>query len=70
MAWYDFICSDKTPAKLLAISPFSEVSVGIEYRCWEEYKKYYRIWNGCGNDVSVPKRIFKVLINGDVLKAN
>ena len=69
MTWLDFICADKKPARLLCISEFSGVTVGREYQCWEECKKYYRIWNGCGNDVKVPKCIFEVLLNGDALKA-
>lgn len=67
MNWVDFICKDKEPATLLVVKPFSGVSVGNEYVCWEQCSKYYRIWNGVGNDVKVPKCIFKVLSRGDAL---
>ena len=69
MTWYDFICMDKVSAKILAIKPFSGISVGKEYCCWEECDKYYRLWNSCDRDVKVPKCIFKVITYGDALKA-
>ncbi len=70
LSWHDFICMDKEPAVLEAVSWGSGIVKGHRYQCWGIKKNKYKIFNSMDRSVLAAKGYFKVIDTGDVKGIN